>query len=194
MSTKAVFLDRDGTINVDVGYPSSFDQVEIYPYAFEAVARLNKAGFLTIIITNQSGIGRGLFSEEALQTIHGRLRAVFTQRGARIDAIYYCPHAPEPDRGGLPPACSCRKPNPEMGLRAANDLGIDLRASYMVGDKIEDIEFGRNIGVLPVLVRTGFGAEAERQFNARTDIRPVTVVDTLLDAVRWILGRDKGAP
>jgi D-glycero-D-manno-heptose 1,7-bisphosphate phosphatase len=192
MKKKAVFIDRDGTINVDVGYPSSFDQVEIYPYAFEALGKLNDAGFLIVIVTNQSGVGRGFFTEAALRRIHDRLRAAFADRGVRVDAIYYCPHyAP----AGLPEgqeACSCRKPNPEMGRRAAADLGIDLSASYMIGDKVEDIEFGRNLGVTPVLVRTGFGAEAERGFIGRP-VRPAAVADTLLAAVDWILGREKGA-
>jgi D-glycero-D-manno-heptose 1,7-bisphosphate phosphatase len=193
MKKKAVFLDRDGTINVDVGYPSSFDQIRVYPYAFEALRKLNEAGFLAVIITNQSGVGRGFFTEDALRDLHDRLLTSFARRGVRVDAIYYCPHYDPAEPPERQHSCSCRKPNPEMGQRAAADLDLDLRASYMIGDKVEDIEFGWNIGATPVLVRTGFGAAAERLLLDRP-LRPAAVADTLLDAVDWILHREKGGP
>ena len=193
MKKKAVFLDRDGTINIDVGYPSSFDQVRIYPSAFEALGKLNEAGFLAVIVTNQSGVGRGLFTEDALRELHSRLLASFARRGVRVDAVYYCPHYDPAERSEGQTSCPCRKPNPEMGLRAAADLDLDLRASYMIGDKVEDIEFGWNIGATPVLVRTGFGAAAERLLLDRP-VRPAAVADTLLDAVDWILRREKSGP
>lgn len=165
---RAVFLDRDGTINQDVGYPRSFHEVSIFPESLEAVRRLNQAGLLVIILTNQSGVGRGLLTEESLKSIHQQLHAFFLQNGARIDGIYYCPHwieSPDP-RYGL--ACDCRKPGTGLALKAARDFGLDLNRSFMVGDKLEDILCGHRVGAKSVLVLTGAGKKAmEELFRLR---------------------------
>ncbi len=193
MKNRAVFLDRDGNINRDVGYPDSYDLIEIYPYSFEAVRMLNQAGFLTVIITNQSGIGRGLIPEENLLDIHSRMQAAFEQKGARIDGIYYCPHylpSSIPEYGR---ECSCRKPQPGMGLQAAKDLEIDPARSYMVGDKIEDIQFGLNLGATPILVLTGYGEKSRIQLK-KMGIEPAFVAPTLQDAVNWIMADEQGCP
>ena len=193
MKNRAVFLDRDGNINRDVGYPSSYDLIEIYPYSFDAVRTLNQAGFLTVIITNQSGIGRGLIPEEKLLDIHARMQAAFKQKGARIDGVYYCPHylpSSNPEYGR---ECSCRKPLPGMGLQAVKDLEIDPARSYMVGDKVEDIQFGLNLGATPILVLTGYG-EKSRVRLKNLGIEPAFVAPTLRDAVNWIMAEEQGSP
>jgi len=190
MKNRAVFLDRDGTINVDVGYPSRVEQIEIYPLSIEAVRKIKAAGFLAVIVTNQSGIGRGLLTEADLAEIHHHVRAEFAARDIHVDGIYYCPHfdlSPDPS---FRKNCSCRKPETGMALRAAADLDIDLRRSYMVGDKVEDMLFGINIGAVPVLVRTGYGTASEIILKER-GIQVGAVADDLLGAVNWILGRDE---
>lgn len=189
MKKRAVFLDRDGTINRDVGYPNSFSMVEIYPYSFAAVRRLNEAGFLAVIVTNQSGIGRGFIEEKNLQDIHRKMRLVFAQKKARFDGIYYCPHYEKAEVPEYRKDCSCRKPNPGMALQAARDLNIDILKSYMIGDKVEDILFGVNIHATPILLLTGFGRKSLLKLREK-GIEPAHVAETLLDAVDWILERE----
>jgi len=189
MIKRAVFLDRDGTINVDVGYPRCFGEISIYEGAFEALRRINAAGFLAVVVTNQSGIGRGLLTEDDLRDIHAKMAAVFLARGARIDAFYYCPHYDQSEIPRYRLDCPCRKPKPGMARRAAADFGLDLRRSYMIGDKAEDVEFGRAAGLTPVLVRTGFGAKAELTLRER-GIAPASVAETIVEAVDWVIARD----
>lgn len=189
MTKRAVFLDRDGTINVDVGYPSRYEQVKIYAFSFEAVRKINAAGFLTVVVTNQSGIGRGFLTEDDLRAIHARMAEEFLAHGARIDAFYFCPHYDLSEIPRYRLDCPCRKPKPEMALRAAADLGLDLSRSYMIGDKVEDVEFGLAAGAAPVLVRTGYGPSAEIRLRERA-VSPAAVAGTLLEAVDWILEHD----
>lgn len=186
MKKKAVFLDRDGNINKDVGYPNSVDQIMIYPYSYEAVHLLNQAGFLTVITTNQSGIGRGLIKEKDLAAIHQKLRSDFAQHQAFFDGIYYCPHYLSSKFPEYALDCNCRKPNPGMAEQAAHDLDIDLSRSYMIGDKVEDILFGLNIGARPILVLTGYGKKSELALQEK-QVTPAFVAHTLLDAVQWLL-------
>lgn len=186
MKKRAVFLDRDGNINRDVGYPGCYDLIEIYPYSFEAVRRLNQAGLLAVIVTNQSGVGRGLIEESRLRDIHARMQEAFRLHEAHFDGIYYCPHHVSSRNPAYGRDCDCRKPQPAMGLRAAADLGIDTSASFMVGDKVEDIQFGLNLGARPVLVLTGYGRESLPKLEAQ-GIEPAHVAQDLLDAVDWIL-------
>lgn len=190
MKKRAVFLDRDGTINRDVGYPNSFQSIEIFHYSFEAVRKINEAGLLAVIVTNQSGVGRGLIVEENLHVIHRKLKAAFAKHKAHFDGIYFCPHylfssAPEYRKD-----CSCRKPYLGMALQAATDLNIDIKKSYMVGDKVDDILFGLNIKAQPILVLTGFGLESLARLKER-GISPAYVASNLLDAVYWILQKEK---
>ena len=173
MKKRAVFLDRDGTINADVGYPSRYEQItDLSLRASRPCASINAAGFLAVVVTNQSGIGRGFLTEADLRDIHAKMTAAFAARGVRIDAFYYCPHYDLSDIPRYRLDCSCRKPKPEMARRAAADLGIDLSRSYMIGDKVEDVEFGLAIGATPVLVRTGYGAAAESKLRERGDRAP----------------------
>jgi D-glycero-D-manno-heptose 1,7-bisphosphate phosphatase len=189
MKKKAVFLDRDGTLNVDDGYPSSFSQIVIYPASYEAVRKLNAAGLLTIVITNQSGIGRGLLTENDLAALHTQISASFADQGARLDAFYYCPHYERSEISHYRLDCTCRKPNAGLALRAAADFGIDLECSYMVGDKVEDILFGLTIKATSILVRTGFGEESLLRLRAR-GAQPAFVAEDILAAADWILDRE----
>ncbi|MDH4196466.1 MAG: HAD family hydrolase [Candidatus Aminicenantes bacterium] len=186
---RAVFIDRDGTLNEDVGYPGRPDQVRIFEASFEAVRRLNRAGFAAVVVTNQSGVGRGYFREEDVRTVHRALAEAMAARGAHLDAFYYCPH----HVGSKDPAyaldCDCRKPRPGMGRRAAADLGLDLAASYMIGDKVEDIEFGTAVGAASILVLTGYGEQSRRRLT-ELGRAPAFVATDVLAAVDWILERE----
>ncbi|MBD3413314.1 MAG: HAD-IIIA family hydrolase [Candidatus Aminicenantes bacterium] len=186
MKNKAVLLDRDGNINEDIGYPDSYKRIKIYPYSYEAVRKINQSGFLALIVTNQSGVGRGLIPEKELQKIHKKMEKSFQKQGARIDRFYYCPHYVNSLNPKYKKDCQCRKPNPGMALKAARELDIDLSQSYMIGDKVEDILFGVNIKATPILVLTGFGKRAQDQLE-KMKIHPAYVAKNLLDAVNWIL-------
>jgi len=192
MKKKAVFLDRDGTINKDVGYPDSFSVIEIYPYSFEAIKKINEIGLLAVITTNQSGVGRGLIVEKNLHDIHRKLRDSFAERNAHFDGIYYCPHYLLSSTPQYRKDCHCRKPKPGMALQAAADLKIDMKNSYMVGDKVEDILFGLNIQAKSILVLTGYGKESLPKLKKR-GIKPAYVAQNLLAAVSWIVEEEKNS-
>ncbi len=149
---KAIFLDRDGTLNPDPGYISSPDDFNIFSGVAEALSRLQNAGFLLILITNQSGISRGLISPAQLEKIHEKLQTQLAVSGTRLDAIYYCPHHPDfPYIDGLSD-CNCRKPAPGMILQAIKEHNIDPASSFMVGDRSSDIKIALKTGVTPVLI------------------------------------------
>jgi D-glycero-D-manno-heptose 1,7-bisphosphate phosphatase len=186
---RTVFLDRDGTLCRDVGYPAHWSQVHVYPYAFKAVRRLREAGLAVVVITSQSGIGRGFFAEADLTALHHEFAAAFARRGAALDALYHCPHyTPGAGEGG----CPCGKPNPGLALRAAADLDLELKESYVIGDKASDILFGVAIGALPVLVLTGYGRSARRDLERR-GVRPAHVAADLAAAAGWIYDRERRA-
>jgi len=190
MKKKAVFLDRDGTINRDVGYPNSSESIHIYPFSFEAVRLFNQAGFLTVVVTNQSGIARGLIGEDQLNRLHVRMKKDFEREKASIDVIYYCPHFCASLDPRYKKDCLCRKPSPALGQKAADDFNIDLPGSYVIGDKSSDILFGLNIGAIPILVRTGYGRKTEETLSHGKN-GPAFVADSILEAALWILDREK---
>ena len=176
----AVFLDRDGTINVEKEYLYRIEEFEFTPGAVEAIRLLNQAGYLVVVVTNQSGVARGYYTEADVKTLHRHIDQVLISQGARVDAWYYCPH----HEHGQPPynqACDCRKPMPGMLLQAAADHAIDLTRSWMVGDKPADIEAGQAAGCRPVLVMTGYGAE-----TAAISPADVSCCPDLLAAARLI--------
>jgi D-glycero-D-manno-heptose 1,7-bisphosphate phosphatase len=158
---RAVFLDRDGTINVDHGYVCRAEEFEIIPGAPEAIRRLRDAGFQVIVVTNQAGIARGYYGETELHALHSHLDRELERSGTAIDAYYYCPHHPEQGIGPFRRDCDCRKPLPGMLRQAATDRAIDLEGSYLVGDKLSDILAGLAAGCAPILVLTGYGAGVE---------------------------------
>lgn len=182
-----VFLDRDGTMNRDHGYVKTPDELELFPGVVEAVARLNRAGACVVVITNQSGIARGLLNTSTLEQIHDRLHALLKAGGASLDAIYVCPHAP--DEG-----CGCRKPGAALVERAVADLGLDLSGAYVVGDQKRDVDMASGIGVKSLLVTTGptsLQALADLQAEGR---QPDYVAPGLIEAVEWILEDVKTRP
>jgi D-glycero-D-manno-heptose 1,7-bisphosphate phosphatase len=184
---RAVFMDRDGTISEEVGYVNHVSRYRVFPFAAEAVRALNDAGWLAILVTNQAGVARGYFKEELIGEVHGVLAEELERGGARLDAVYYCPHHPFV---GEPPYrfdCDCRKPRPGLLLRAADELGLDLSRCWMVGDRYSDTELARNAGARSALVLTGYGrGELEHQSQAWPH-RPDLVAENLLEAVKKIV-------
>ena len=187
MKRRAVFMDRDGTISEEVGYVNHPSRYRIFSYSAEAVRRLNEAGWLAILVTNQAGVARGYFTEEMIGSVHGVLKGELERGGARLDAIYYCAHHPSV---GEPPyrfECDCRKPRPGLITRAAADFEIDLAQSWMVGDRYSDIELARNAGVRAAFVLSGYGrGEWEYQRTAWKH-EPDMVAEDLLEAVQKII-------
>ena len=181
MNDIAVFLDRDGTINYDPGYLSDPGALKLFSGASSAIARLNAEGIKTIVVSNQSGIGRGLFTESALAEVHHRLRDLLrAEAGATLDGIYYCPHLPDD-------GCQCRKPRQEMLLRASKDLRLDIGRSYMIGDKASDIMLAVNAGLKGLLVKTGHDLDGELNRLREEGIQPHHIADDLCMAVDWVL-------
>lgn len=177
--SSAIFVDRDDTIMVDVKYCSDPDMVRLIPGASEGLRALREAGYRVVIVTNQSGIGRGYFDVETLKRVHDRLRDELRREGADYDAIYYCPHTPEED-------CNCRKPKPGLLLKAASELNIDLGASYTVGDRDLDVGAGRAAGTKTILV-----PRTNHPDNSRSDLLADFVAPNLADAARLILSHSR---
>ena len=145
MGNKVVFVDRDGTINVNVEYLDDPDNFQMYPGVAEGIKLLRDKGFKIVVVTNQSGISRGFFTEETLEKIHKRMNKELLEKGATVDAIYYCPHHPE-DK------CNCRKPKTELFEKAIKDFDVDVNNSYIIGDRMLDIEAGSKMNLKTVLV------------------------------------------
>lgn len=183
---RAVFLDRDGTINVEVQYLSRVEDFRFIPGVPWALKRLKDAGFLLVVVTNQSGIGRGYYDEAALKSIHDHMHEELSAFGAAVDACYFCPHHPEQALGEYLRECDCRKPLPGMLLKAARDLDIDLSGSFMIGDKLADVEAGIQAGCRSLLVLTGYGSEVEELPEG------VEAFPDLQMAVEAILSREQG--
>ncbi len=190
----AIFLDRDGTLNEEVGYLDSLDKLVIFPSTFEAIRLIHQGGFKAVVVTNQAGVARGLFGEDLVKDVHTALQEELRRRGEFIDAFYYCPHHPTE---GAPPyrqTCDCRKPAPGLFLRAARELNLDLSASWMIGDRYNDIEAAHRAGALGVLVKTGYGADAlsgKGPDTATPAGKPDLIADDILQAVHLILGSRK---
>lgn len=175
MTRRFVLLDRDGTINAEAHYLSKPEQLVFVPGAVEGMRHMRRLGLGLVIVTNQSGVARGYFDQNGLTAIHEHLRRMLDAEGVTIDGIYVCPHGPEDD-------CTCRKPLPGMIDLAVAEHGFDPARSFMIGDKAADVDMGRCIGATTFLVRTGYGAEVERQGKARPDF----VVDSLVEAAAII--------
>ncbi len=188
----AVFLDRDGTINREVGYLSSPERLELLPGAGEAIRALNRAGIPVVVTTNQAGVARGYFTEETLAAIHRRLAELLAGEGATLDAVYYCPHHLEGVRPELAIACDCRKPGSGMAERAARELNLDLASSVWVGDRPHDLAPAEKFGGRSVLVMTGYGLDEAKKFMAGDGTnaargKPTLAAPDLKRAVQWIL-------
>ncbi len=189
MTERAVFLDRDGTLMEDVGYLNRLEQVRLFPWTIDAVRLLNRAGFRAIVVTNQSGVAQGYFSEAFVAQTHGELAARFAAGGARIDRFYYCPHHPRGEVEAYRAECACRKPKPGMIRFAEQELGINPARSFVVGDRWIDVAMGREAGARTVLVRTGYGSAEEMHQPAGLTVD--FVADTLMDATTWMLQQER---
>ncbi|MCX7981281.1 MAG: HAD family hydrolase [Syntrophales bacterium] len=178
---RAVFLDRDGTINEEVGYLNAMDKLVIIPGAFEAVKLINRLSLKAIVVTNQSGVARGMFDETFLKHVHRYMKDLFLKHGAVIDDFFYCPHHPTEGQGKYLLRCLCRKPEPGMLLAAAKKWNLDLKSSYMIGDQAKDIELIRRVGGKGILVNTGYGSQVDGEL-----IKPDFRARDILEAVKWI--------
>ncbi len=184
MTTGAIFLDRDGVLIEDrADYVKSWDEVHIFPHTFAAMRKLATAGLPIIMITNQSAVGRGIITSAFVEEIHRRLVEEIEANGGRVDAVYYCPHHPQEE-------CDCRKPQPGMLKQAARELGLELSASYLVGDAVTDIEAAQAVGVQGFLVRTGRGEAQSRLLALRPDLGAAVTAD--LDAAADCILTDSG--
>ena len=180
----AVFIDRDGTVVFDKHYLADPRGLEIITTVPEGIKRLNDAGIPVIMVTNQSGVARGKFDEETLELIHQRLIEILEDNGAIVNGLYYCPHMP--DAG-----CDCRKPKPGMLLKAKEERGFDLRKSYVIGDRMLDIEMAHSVGAIGVLVpEPGDQYHVDSEIEASKEM-PDMRKKTFIEAVDWIL-RDIG--
>ena len=171
---KAAFIDRDGTLIEEVNFLSKVEDLRVFPYTFEALKRLKDAGFLVIVVTNQSGIGRGIYDEDDMHAIHDAMQL---QLDNMIDAFYFCPHLPCD-------GCSCRKPDLGMIESARADFPIDLPASWMIGDKKIDVETGRNAGMRSAMVMTGYGQAHSQLLETKPDVLAETLLDAVQEALR----------
>jgi mannose-1-phosphate guanylyltransferase/phosphomannomutase len=181
---RAIFLDRDGVLNVDHSYIATPEQFELYSFTSEAIKKINQSNFLAVVVTNQPVVARNLCSEDDLRVIHNKLDTALGNEGAKLDALYYCPHHPDKGFPDENPAykfdCDCRKPKPGMFLQAAASFNIDLEQSFMIGDDERDIVAGKNAGVTTLGVRTGKGLKGSK-------IQPDYMFENVSAAVDFIL-------
>jgi D-glycero-D-manno-heptose 1,7-bisphosphate phosphatase len=186
MASSAVFLDRDGTLIEEVGYLDRVDRVELYPWTIDAVRAFNRAGLRVVLVSNQSGVARGFFTEAVVEDVHRHLASLLRAGGAHIDAYYYCPHHPDGKVPHYALACECRKPQRGLVDRAVRELDVDPIRSYVVGDRWLDVALARAVGAKGILVRTGYGATEE--MRPPEGLRADAIADNLIGAAGWVLG------
>ena len=189
---KVIFLDRDGTMNEEVHYLHRPEDVRMIPGTAQAIRMFHEAGYRVVVVTNQAGVARGYYTEADVEALHSYMNSLLMKEGARVDAFYYCPHHPEHGIGAYRTVCRCRKPGTGMFEAAERDLGkrIDRAASFMIGDKLIDVQAGHHFGVRSVLVGTGYGAgarEAQSQEGGGVPEYDMFAED-LLEAARMICG------
>ena len=182
-----VFLDRDGTINEQMGYINHIDRFQMLPRSAEAIRLLNDRNIPVVVVTNQSGLARGYFPESLLEEVHTRMEQELAGAGAHVDGIYICPHHPEAKEEKFRLNCNCRKPKNGLFLAAARDLNLDLGKSYVVGDRWSDLKAAARCRARGILVLTGYGRGDYEYIGPGQDIQPDFVAEDLLDAVDWIL-------
>lgn len=183
----AVFLDRDGTINEQMGYINHIDRFHLLDGVADAIRRLNIAGIPVVVVTNQSGLARGYFPESLLNEVHRRMELLLAEDNAHVDGIYVCPHHPEAREERFRVDCDCRKPKNGLFVRAAGELGLDLGRSYVVGDRWSDLKAAACCGAKGILVLTGYGRGDLAYIGPQQRIQPHYVAENLLEAVDWIL-------
>lgn len=185
MAQTGIFLDRDGTINDEVEFLCTPEQLHLIPRSADAISELNELGLRVFILTNQSGIARGLLTEDDLRGIHTRLLQLLENQNARIDKIYYCPHHPGGNIESYRKVCECRKPKPGMFRMAAEEYNLDLPRSYVIGDKMIDIQAGNNCGARTILVLTGYG-KTELEHCRKNSLRIDYIAENLYEAVQFV--------
>ncbi len=185
----AVFLDRDGTINEQMGYINHLSRFVLLPGVARAISRLNEKHIPVVVVTNQSGLARGYFPEALLDDVHAKMARLLAEQGAHIDGLYVCPHHPEAKEKKYQKNCSCRKPKTGLLTQAAKELHLDLTASFMVGDRWSDLTCGHAVGATSLLVRTGYGRGDELYIGPDQAIQPAAIVDDLVAAVDWIISK-----
>ena len=184
---RAVFLDRDGVVIEEVGYLSDVSQLRFTLHSAQAVHLLNETKMKVIMITNQSGVARGYFSEGAISEIHHEMNKQLSAEKAFIDGIYYCPHHPEGAVERYAIQCDCRKPGLGLLTKAAKEHSIDLKHSYLVGDKLSDVECALKAGMTSILVLTGYGKDAMKKITEGSSVKPVCIAKNLYEAAQWII-------
>ncbi|HET6461371.1 MAG TPA: HAD family hydrolase [Syntrophales bacterium] len=186
----AVFFDRDGTLNEEVGYVDSIDKLRLFANTAEAVRLINESGMKAVVITNQSGVARGYFTEEFVRTVHDHIQEILRGKGAFIDAFYYCPHHQTEGIGVYMQSCACRKPEAGMLIEASKELRIDLQRSYTVGDMLKDIQVAHAVGAKGILVKTGYGLNTIQKDltpDSSEICQPSYIAEDILDAVKWVI-------
>lgn len=183
----AVFLDRDGTLIEEVGYLDRPERVQLYPWTIASIRALNAAAIPVVIITNQSGVARGFFTETVVDAVHRHIADLLAEGGAHIDAYYYCPHHRDGSIVEYTKECDCRKPGRGLVDRAVRELQVEPGRSFTIGDRWLDVALARTIGGRGVLVRTGYGADEERRLPG--GLVPDAIVNNLIEAVSWIVQR-----
>ncbi len=178
---RVVFLDRDGVINKEVDHLHKVRDLRLLPGAARAIAKLNRSGFLIVVISNQAAVAKGMLTEEGLDEINAELLRRLARRGAKIDAIYHCLHHPEATVKKYRVKCDCRKPSPGMIIEAAKSLNIDLKKSFFIGDTTSDILAGERAGLTTILVQTGYAGRDKKH-----EVKPDVTVKNLPEAVKYI--------
>src|SRR5262245_33388569 len=177
---KAIFMDRDGTVSEEIGYMYDAGLYRPFPWTGPAIRKINESGMKAILITNQSGVERGYFTESTVHEVHDLLQSELSRHSARLDAIYFCPHQPET-------GCACRKPKPGMLIRAQRDLGIDLSQSFMIGDRYLDVDVALAAGTRSVLLMTGNGQTEFEKYRDVPRRQPDFIARNLLNAIESIV-------
>ncbi len=183
----AVFLDRDGTINEQMGYINHISRFVLLPGVGQAIRKLNDRNIPVIVVTNQSGLARGYFPPALLDEVHAKMKQQLADDGARIDGLYICPHHPEAKEEKYRKTCDCRKPKTGLLEQAALDLDLDLTKSFMVGDRWSDLKCGVKAGATSILVLTGYGRGDQQYIGPQQEIEPAMVAEDLNAAVDWII-------
>jgi len=188
----AIFMDRDGTLSHEIGYVNHPSRFRLYAYSVDAVRLINDSPYLAVVVTNQAGVARGYFPESLIHEVHDSIRADMEAGGARLDAIYYCPHHPSVGEPPYRHDCDCRKPRPGLLHRAAAELDVDLARSWVIGDRHGDLQLAWNVGARGAMVRSGYGLGELTYHAPRWPRQPDLTAEHVLEAVRLILDQEPG--
>ena len=191
MKRPAVFIDRDGTINEQMGYINHLSRFILLPGTAEALRLLNRQLYLTIIVSNQSGVARGYFPIDLVEQIHDHMGSLLEKEGAHIDGIFFCPHYPKGNVPEYSMVCDCRKPGTGLIQEACKSFDIDMENSYLIGDRCMDMELAHRSNLKGILVATGYGLGDIEYVLPRSPYKPLHIAENLLHAVRWIIEKEK---